>query len=94
MDKFYARILRVFWWCAVAFVVVAGTIFCAPKFNRGESICRKREEIAKRISAKRAEIAKLREYRERFAKDRSFVEFVARKTRRVFPGETVFVFED
>ncbi len=94
MEKFYAKVLVVTWWLAVAGVVAAGAIFCVPKFNRGDSICRKREEIARRINAKRAEIARLRENRERFKKDPAFVEYVARKARRVFPGETVFIFED
>ena len=47
-----------------------------------------------RIEEKKREIAKLIENQNRFRSDRDFVEQIARRNGRVFPGELVFVFED
>ena len=42
--------------------------------------------------ARQAEIDAMRENQRRFNTDREFVEMLARKNHRLFPGEVVFVF--
>ena len=49
---------------------------------------------AAQIDAKRREIAKLTEYKNRFRSDPDFVEAIARQNHKVFPGELIFIFND
>ena len=46
------------------------------------------------IEAKKAEIAELKDQQRRLSADRGFVEKLARRNRRVYPGELVFIFDD
>lgn len=88
---------RVFIWVSrvILFgVAVGGVCFLFPKYNRERALRRQVAELDQRIAEKRAEISKLSENQRRFKSDRDFVELIARKNRRVFPGELVFVFEE
>lgn len=78
----------------VAVIFVGGLLFAWPTYLRSRSLQKQDAELARRIEAKRAEIAKLVENQRRFQTDRDFVETIARQNRRVFPGELVFVFDD
>ena len=46
------------------------------------------------VAAKKAEIAELKDQQRRLSADRGFVEKLARRNRRVYPGELVFIFDD
>ena len=50
--------------------------------------------IEAELEEKKKEIARLVENQRRFRTDPDFVEAIARRNRRVFPGELVFIFED
>ncbi len=74
--------------------LVCGICVAVPDYNRGQLLKRQDAELRAEIEAKKREISKLIEYQNRFKTDRDFVETIARRNRRVFPGELVFIFED
>ena len=92
--KFFDKFGVAFCALGVSCVVCAGYVICKPKIDRVGALKERRDAIRERIAAKRAEIDRLKEYSERFAKDPVFVEAVARRNRRVYPGEIVFIHED
>jgi cell division protein FtsB len=61
---------------------------------RSQSLKERNAELARQIDEKRREIADLLDRQRRFKTDRDFVETIARRNKRVYPGELVFVFED
>ena len=73
---------------------VGGAVSVWPTYQRGKELKRQDAELTQRIEEKKREIAKLVENQNRFRSDRDFVEQIARRNGRVFPGELVFVFED
>jgi len=84
-------------WFTIVLVVaifVGGLIFAWPAYVRGRDLQRQDAELARQIELKRAEIARLVECQRRFRSDSDFVEQIARKSQRVYPGELVFVFGD
>mgnify|MGYP003316810250 CR=1 FL=1 len=88
---------KVFFWAArvILFgVFVVGVCFLWPRYQRERSLRNQEAELDQRLAEKRAEIRKLSENQRRFKTDRDFVELIARKNGRVFPGELVFLFED
>lgn len=78
----------------VAITIIGGIALAYPSYKRCQSLKRQDAQIKSEIMAKKEEIAKLLEYQHRFKSDRDFVENIARRNRRVFPGELVFIFED
>ncbi len=92
--KFFDRFGVAFCILGVCCVACAGYVICKPKIDRVKALKERRDAVRERIAAKRAEIDKLKEYGERFAKDPVFVEMIARRNRRVYPGEIVFIHED
>ncbi len=78
-------------------VVVALTAVCAVRFN-GPQYRAYKESMAHRArlqaenDAKNIELAELRRDQERFRSDEEFVIKVARKNRKLFPGEILFTF--
>ena len=89
-DKF-AKILTL---TLLGVIFVVGALSVWPTYLRGRSLKRQDAELARRIEEKKREIATLIEYQRRFRTDADFVEQIARRNNRVFPGELVFVFED
>lgn len=87
----FARLLT-----TVLVVLIAGGGFLAiwPVYQRSQSLRRQDAELTVQIEEKKREIARLIEYQRRFRTDSDFVETIARKNNRVFPGELVFLFED
>ena len=75
-------------------VAVGGLVTAWPNYLRSRSLKRQDAELAERLEEKKREIAKLKEYQNRFRTDSEFVENIARQNHRVFPGELVFKFED
>ncbi|MBO6167460.1 MAG: hypothetical protein J6P13_03820 [Kiritimatiellae bacterium] len=79
----------------IVLVVVAGGLLSAwPTFMRGRALRFQDARLAEQIEEKKREIAKLRDFQQRFRADAEFVEAIARQNSRVFPGELVFLFEE
>ena len=78
----------------IVVIGVGGAVSVWPTYLRGKGLKRQDAELTQRIEEKKREIAKLIENQNRFRSDRDFVEQIARRNGRVFPGELVFVFED
>ena len=93
-DDIKNTIARVFAGALLALILVVGFIFTRPEYLRARALRERDAELQQRIDAKRREIAVLVENQRRFKTDRDFVESIARRNKRVYPGELVFVFED
>ena len=88
------KIVRAFAVAILLAVFVAGLVFVRPDYLRSQSLKERNAELARQIDEKRREIADLLDRQRRFKTDRDFVETIARRNKRVYPGELVFVFED
>ena len=77
----------------VLVVLVGGIASAWPAYLRGRSLKIRDAQLAAEIEEKKREIARLKEYQQRFRTDSEFVEAIARQNNRVFPGELVFIFE-
>ncbi len=88
------KCLRVFTLVLLALIVAGGAALAYPSWRRGRALCRQEAELRGLIEEKKREIAQLVENQRRFKTDPDFVEAIARRNRRVFPGELVFIFED
>lgn len=75
-------------------VILVGLCLAYPTWLRGRALKVQEADLRIQIEDKKKEIARLTENQRRFRTDPSFVESIARKNRRVFPGELVFTFED
>jgi cell division protein FtsB len=93
-DVWKDKVVKWFTLILVTAVFVGGLLVAWPNYRRGQSLKRQDAELAERIDEKKREIARLKEYQNRFRTDSEFVENIARQNRRVFPGELVFKFED
>ena len=93
-EGFQNRLFRVFTIVLVLLVLVGGMVLAWPKFSLSRELKRKDAELARKIEEKKLEIAELQSNQRRFRTDSEFVEAIARKQHRVFPGELVFIFDD
>ena len=93
-DGLKEKIARAFAVAILLAVFVAGLVFVRPDYLRSQSLKERNAELARQIDEKRREIADLLDRQRRFKTDRDFVETIARRNKRVYPGELVFVFED
>ena len=75
-------------------IVVGGVMAARPLYIRKQGLTQQKERILQLVEEKKAEIAELKEQQRRFYVDRDFVEKLARRNRRVYPGELVFIFDD
>ena len=75
-------------------IVVAGFVASHPRYKRMRSLAQEKARVLQLVEEKKAEIAELKEQQRRFSVDRGFVEKLARRNRRVYPGELVFIFDD
>ena len=87
------KVLRTLTGCVLLLIIVGGLVMMYPNYRRSEALKRQNAELQERIDSKKREIATLIENQRRFRTDADFVEMIARKDHRVFPGELVFVFE-
>ena len=87
------KVLRTLTGCVLLLIIVGGLVMMYPNYRSSESLKRQNAELQERIDSKKREIATLIENQRRFRTDADFVEMIARKDHRVFPGELVFVFE-
>lgn len=93
-DGFKDKVAKVVTVVLLAVIGVGGAFSVWPTYLRGRSLKQQDEELSRRIEEKKRDIAKLKENQKRFLSDPDFVEQIARRNGRVFPGEIVFVFED
>ena len=93
-ESFKAKALNYFTAIVVAIVLVGGLAIAYDPWQRGKKLQREEKELLERIEAKKAEIARLKDYQRRFREDPDFIEKIARQNRRVYPGELVFIFND
>ena len=93
-ESIKEKVFKAFTIALVFVILVGGLVVLWPTYMRSRALCRQQDELALRIEAKRKEIAELQEWQRRFQTDRDFVEAIARREHRVFPGELVFIFED
>ena len=93
-DSLKEKIVRAFAVAILLAVFVAGLVFVRPDYLRSQSLKERNAELARQIDEKRRETADLLDRQRRFKTDRDFVETIARRNKRVYPGELVFVFED
>lgn len=89
VDRFFQTLFVV---CFAAIVLV-GVWASIPKWRKAQDLNAERDRIMQKITARQAEIDAMRENQRRFNTDREFVEMLARKNHRLFPGEVVFVFD-
>lgn len=88
---------KIFQFCFVAtfLLIVAGGFFMSyPKYCRMRSLNAEKARYMLRIEEKKQEIAAVREKQRRFNTDPEFVESLARTSKRLYPGEIVFIFEN
>ena len=64
-----------------------------PQMEEKRRLEEKRDELAREVAARRAEVEELNSKSLRFETDPDFVEHEARRNHRMFPGETEFVFD-
>lgn len=88
------KCLHVFTLIVLAVIVVGGAALAYPSWRRGQGLKLQEAELRQQIEEKKREIAQLVESQRRFKTDPDFVEAIARRNRRVFPGELVFIFDD
>ena len=93
-DGTKERIFHYFTLVILAVIVIGGLSVAYPQWRQRESLKRQDAELRRQIEAKNREISQLKKNQRRFQTDPDFAEAIARKNRRVFPGELVFIFED
>ena len=93
-ESFREKFLHVFTLVLLALIIVGGSALVYPTWRRGEALKAQEADLRVQIEGKKKEIAGLIENQRRFRTDPDFVEAIARRNRRVFPGELVFIFED
>ena len=94
MGKLVDKIFQIGFILAVAAIVVGGVVMTFPKYRQRQGLEKRRAHLERRIAETQREIAALKDKQRRFNTDREFVESLARESRRVFPGEIVFIFKD
>ncbi len=94
MSKLVDRISRLVFIVLFIGIVVAGAVASYPRYKRLQGLSQEQARYLQLIEEKKAEIAELKEQQRRFSVDRGFVEKLARRNRRVYPGELVFIFDD
>jgi len=75
-------------------IVACGLVMIYPTYKDEQNLKLRNAELQAKIDAKSRQIARLVEYQRRFRDDADFIEMIARRNRRVYPGELVFIFED
>lgn len=94
MNQILHKVLQVFFVLGFFGIVVTGVMVSYPKYRQASGLAEERVRIQRRIDEKTREIAEIKAMQQRFNTDREFVETLARRNRRVFPGELVFIFDD
>ena len=91
-DGTKERIFHYFTLVILAVIVIGGLSVAYPQWRQRESLKRQDAELRRQIEAKNREISQLKKNQRRVPTDPDFVEAIARKNRRVFPGELGIIF--
>lgn len=94
MSKLIDRLSRLAFLVLFVGIVAAGVVASYPRYRRMKGLAEEKARVLKLIEEKKAEIAELKERQQRYSSDRGFVEKLARRNHRVYPGELVFIFDD
>ena len=94
MNKYIHSGIQLLFFIMLATIVVAGIWMSLPRYRQVRRLQAQKGRILKKIEEKRLEIQEVKAKQHRFNTDRDFVEQLARQSRRVFPGELVFVFDN
>ncbi len=94
MSKLVDKLSRFVFVVLIIGIVVAGAVASHPRYKRMQTLTKQKAHVLELVEAKKAEIAELKEQQRRFSSARGFVEKLARRNRRVYPGELVFIFDD
>ena len=92
MPAIFDKIFQSLSFALLLAIFAGGIWFCSKPWRKAQDLTAERDRIMRKISARQAEIDTMRENQRRFNTDREFVEMLARKNHRLFPGEVVFVF--
>lgn len=77
------------------FALICVNIFVyLPNYNQVSALREREAELVRRIEENNRLISEYADKQHRITFDKEFVESLARKDRRVYPGELVFVFDD
>lgn len=93
-ERTREKVFHVFTLSILALIAVIGGATAYPQWRRSQMLRREQAEVRDRIETVKKEISQLTENQRRFRVDPDFVESVARRNRRVYPGELVFTFDD
>lgn len=93
MNVFLTIITRTTVVTALVFVAAASLFILPPKVAQMRRLESQRTELLRKIDHKNSEIKLLKEKQQRFKTEPEFVEHIARQSKRVRPGELVFVFD-
>ena len=94
MSKLVDRLSRLVFIVLFVGIVAAGAVASYPRYTRMKGLSQQKARVLQLVEEKKSEIAELKEQQRRFSVDRGFVEKLARRNRRVYPGELVFIFDD
>ena len=94
MKNLVDRLFQCIFFIVFGAIVATGLVITVPKYRDAVDLEKEKAKLQRSIDMKNAEIAAVRENQSRFRTDREFVEGLARKNRRAFPGELVFVFDN
>jgi len=94
MTRIVDTLFRFFFVVAFVVIAVAGVALTVPKIRRAQGLAEQRLSILRQIEEKQSEISEIKGMQRRFNTDRAFVEGLARRNHRVYPGEMVFTFDD
>ena len=92
MPAIFDRIFQIISFVLLLAIFAGGIWFCSKPWRHARDLSAERDRIIRKIAARQAEIDAMRENQRRFNTDREFVEMLARRNHRLFPGEVVFVF--
>lgn len=94
MSSIFEKLFHVLFFASFAAIVATGVVLAYPKYQTSRGLAEEKARLMRRIEAKKAEIAEFKAKQRRFNTDREFVENLARRSKRVYPGELVFIFDD
>lgn len=80
--------------CLIFALICVSIFMYMPKYTQLEALREREADLVRRIEENNRLIAEYADKQHRITFDKEFVESLARKDRRVYPGELVFVFDD
>lgn len=93
-ERTREKVFHVFTLSILALIAIIGGATAYPQWRRSRSLQAQQAQVRDQIETVKKEISQLTENQRRFRVDPDFVETVARRNRRVYPGELVFIFDD